>query len=45
MATASVAAFGLIAVVGLAFARETRGEAMPADPEVVAGVSPAEEQR
>ena len=38
MATASVAAFGLIAVVGLAFARETRGETMPTDP---AAVTPA----
>lgn len=32
LATAAVAAFGLIAVVGLAFARETRGEPMPVDP-------------
>ncbi|MET0451783.1 MAG: MFS transporter [Mycobacterium sp.] len=32
LATASVAAFGLIAVVGLAFARETRDEPMPTDP-------------
>ena len=32
LATASVTALGLIAVVGLAFARETRGEPMPADP-------------
>ncbi|MBI3212342.1 MAG: MFS transporter [Mycobacterium sp.] len=32
VATACVAALGLVAVVGLAFARETRGEPMPADP-------------
>lgn len=31
LATASVAALGLIAVVGLAFARETRGQPLPAD--------------
>ncbi|BBY67300.1 MFS transporter [Mycolicibacterium helvum] len=31
-ATAWVAALGLIAIVGLAFAAETRGEPMPADP-------------
>jgi MFS family permease len=34
LATASVTALGLIAVVGLAFARETRGEPMPSDPTV-----------
>jgi MFS family permease len=32
-ATASVAALGLVAVVGLAFARETRGDALPTDPD------------
>lgn len=32
IATAVVAAFGLIAVVGLAFCKETRGDALPADP-------------
>ncbi len=32
LATASVAALGLIAVIGLAFAKETRGEPMPSDP-------------
>jgi MFS family permease len=32
LATASVAAFGLIAIIGLAFARETRGEPLPSDP-------------
>ena len=32
IATAAVAAFGLIAVVGLAFAKETRGEPLPSDP-------------
>lgn len=42
MATASVAAFGLIAVVGLAFARETRGETMPTDPAVVTPAPAAE---
>lgn len=31
IATASVSAVGLIAVIGLAFARETRGEPMPVD--------------
>ncbi|WP_135455247.1 MFS transporter [Mycobacterium sp. DL99] len=31
IATASVSAIGLIAVIGLAFARETRGEPMPVD--------------
>jgi MFS family permease len=31
IATASVSAVGLIAVIGLAFARETRGEPMPLD--------------
>ncbi len=31
IATASVSAIGLIAMVGLAFARETRGEPMPVD--------------
>lgn len=34
LATASVTALGLIAVVGLAFARETRGEPMPSDPSI-----------
>ena len=34
LATASVTALGLIAVVGLAFAHETRGEPMPADPAI-----------
>ena len=34
LATASVTALGLIAVVGLAFARETRGEPMPSDPTI-----------
>ena len=34
MATASVTALGLIAVVGLAFARETRGEPLPTDPTI-----------
>jgi MFS family permease len=34
LATASVTALGLIAVVGLAFARETRGEPMPSDPAI-----------
>ncbi|TFV59416.1 MFS transporter [Mycobacterium sp. PS03-16] len=32
LATASVAALGLVAVIGLAFARETRGQPLPADP-------------
>ncbi|HEY5853194.1 MAG TPA: MFS transporter, partial [Aldersonia sp.] len=32
LATATIAAFGLIAFVGLAFARETRGKPMPMDP-------------
>jgi MFS family permease len=31
IATAVVAAFGLIAVVGLAFCKETRGDALPVD--------------
>ena len=35
IATASVAALGLIAVCGLVFAPETRGAAMPADPGAV----------
>jgi MFS family permease len=34
LATASVTALGLIAVVGLAFAHETRGEPMPSDPTI-----------
>ena len=32
LATASIAALGLIAVIGLAFAKETRGEPLPSDP-------------
>jgi hypothetical protein len=32
MATTCVAAFGLIALIGLAFAPETRGAALPTDP-------------
>ncbi|MHA3020896.1 MFS transporter [Mycobacterium sp. BMJ-28] len=32
LATASVAALGLVAVIGLAFASETRGHALPTDP-------------
>lgn len=35
LATASVTALGLIAVVGLAYARETRGEPMPSDPTIL----------
>lgn len=35
LATASVTALGLIAVIGLAFARETRGEPLPSDPTIV----------
>lgn len=31
IATASVSAIGLVAIIGLAFARETRGEPMPVD--------------
>ena len=34
LATASVAALGLVAVVGLAFARETLGAPMPSDPAI-----------
>ena len=34
LATTSVAAFGLIALVGLAFAPETKGAALPTDPDV-----------
>ncbi|MGH7290020.1 MAG: MFS transporter, partial [Myxococcota bacterium] len=32
LATAAVAAFGLIALIGLAFARETRGHPLPTEP-------------
>ena len=39
IATASVAALGLIAVCGLVFAPETRGEAMPVDPGAVSGLA------
>ncbi|MEX3646473.1 MFS transporter [Mycolicibacterium porcinum] len=35
IATASVSAIGLVAVIGLAFAHETRGEPMPVDHNVV----------
>jgi MFS family permease len=38
IATASVAAVGLIAVVGLAFARETRGEPLPVDHNAVPNI-------
>ncbi|WP_454231516.1 MFS transporter [Mycolicibacterium fortuitum] len=38
IATASVSAIGLIAVVGLAFARETRGKPMPVDHNAVQDV-------
>jgi len=34
MATTCVAAFGLIALVGLAFAPETRGAPLPTDPAI-----------
>jgi MFS family permease len=34
LATAAIAALGLIAVVGLSFAKETRGEPLPTDPTI-----------
>lgn len=34
LATAFVAALGLIAVIGLAFVKETRGEPLPSDPTI-----------
>ena len=40
MATTSVAAFGLIALVGLAFAPETRGAALPTDPTLLPDPAP-----
>jgi MFS family permease len=42
IATAVVAAFGLIAVVGLAFCRETRGDALPVDPIASQHLQPSE---
>lgn len=42
MATASVAALGLVAVVGLGFAKETRGLPLPTDADVPSGAIPTD---
>ncbi|MGB3481840.1 MAG: MFS transporter [Mycobacterium sp.] len=44
LATASVAALGLVAVIGLAFARETRGQPLPADPITESTTAPHNEK-